>query len=93
MNKRANAIEQVRDERKRVVILLSDTVEAAIVHSQVGGTVFLLDKKDGDAGWGLRARFSSRKLQRASCSISYSEYIGPNGRVVPFTRTMLWSYG
>ena len=46
----AKLIKQVRDERKGVVVLLSDMVEAVIVHSQVERTVFLLDKEDGGGG-------------------------------------------
>jgi hypothetical protein len=40
--------EQVGEERKKVAVLLGDTVEAAIVHSQVERTVFNFDEKD----WG-----------------------------------------
>ena len=51
---RAQMVEEVGNERKRVTVLLGDSVEAMVVDREAKGTVFFLDEEDRGTGRGLR---------------------------------------
>ena len=58
----ARAIEEIRDERKWIVVLNGYFVESAVVDTQTKGAIFLLNKENWGCHWGFR-RFDPSTFQ------------------------------
>src|SRR5882724_787686 len=81
----SGAVQQVRDQGKRVMILLGDFVQTTEVNAETESAVFFLSKKDrapyGDCVGLMNpvARCSSMNSRRATSSVCDREYICPSG--------------